>query len=102
MESLDIEKIDYNTNELECVFDGLFPEGLVIKTDFDYKKEQTEYKDEGLGFSDYYVAEKITFFDFKIFHEDNPVNISELELTKLKQKIENKLSELLEIYINEN
>ncbi len=101
MELLEIEKIDYNTNDFTAVFDGLFKEGFLIEGTFDYDKEQVEYLDEFLGLRDYFEARKITFFSIEIYHDENKISINPRELKVALQKIQNELEDMLETYLNE-
>ncbi len=46
MELLEIENLDLGNNTLTAVFDGLFTEGFIVKTDFSYDEETIE-EEEG-------------------------------------------------------
>ncbi len=46
MELIEIENLDLESNELTVVFDGLFPEGFFVKSEFSYDNELIEEKDE--------------------------------------------------------
>tara|TARA_R110001632_G_scaffold42462_3_gene107532 strand:+ start:527 stop:838 length:312 start_codon:yes stop_codon:yes gene_type:complete len=103
MELLSVENIDYDTNFIECLFDGILKEGFYITTDFDFDKEQVDYKDDDTGSYDYFEAVNISFWDFKTFNSENElIGINERELKKIKELVEFKLTDLLEIYLNEN
>ena len=98
---LEIEKIDYEENNLTAVFDGLFREGFIVKADFEYEKEQVESKDDSLGLRDYFVATNISLL-VEIYHEDEKISINDRELKKVLNQIELKLIDLLEKVINNN
>ena len=43
MELIEIENLNLESNELTVVFDGLFPEGFIVKSEFSYDTELLEH-----------------------------------------------------------
>ncbi len=103
MELIEIERVDFNNNNLTAVFDGLFKEGFYVETEFAYDEYQLNYADERTGEKDYYYAGNISFWDFEVFNTDEElISINERELKKIKELVEFKLTDLLEDNINNN
>ena len=103
MELLEVESINYDTNEVEVLFDGVFQNGFIVKTDFDYDKEQTEFEDSRTGERDYFEATNISLWYLTLMDvEGKEFTINNRELNTIKQMIENELTNLLTDYINDN
>ena len=103
MELIEIENLDLESNELTVVFDGLFPEGFVVKSEFSYDNELIEEKDEETNCKDVVGATNIKFWDFKTFDsEENQISINNRELKKIKELVEFKLIDLLSYELNNN
>jgi hypothetical protein len=102
MELIQIEEIDFNTQELKAVFDGLLKEGFYIETDFDFDKIREEQQEENTNCKDYFLPENVTFWNWKAFNSnEEEISINNRETKKIKQLVENQLTELLTQEIND-
>ena len=103
MEIVGFDLIDFDKNEIEVLFDGLFKEGFYVKTDFDYDIEVVEEEDEDTGRRHQEAATNISFWDFKIFNsEEEEITINDRETKKIKELVEHELIDLLDDEINNN
>lgn len=103
MELLEIENLDLENNNFKAVFDGMFPQGFYIKTEFDYDDEVVESACEETNYKESLAATNISFHDFKIFNSDSElISVNDRETKKIKQLIEFKLIDSLNDYLNNN
>lgn len=103
MELLYIDEIDFKNNTLTAVFDGIFESGFYVETYFDYDNVQVEVEDDRTGCRDYYEATNISFWNFETSDADEEkFSLNEKAVINVKQQIENKLIDLLEIELNDN
>jgi hypothetical protein len=103
MELIEIENLDLESNELTVVFDGLFPEGFIVKSEFSYDNELIEEKDEDTNCKNVIGATNIKFWDFKTFDsQENEISINDRELKKIKELVEFKLIDELSNELNNN
>ena len=99
---LEISEIDFNKANLVALFDGLFEEGFIVDTDFEYDKVQEEFRDDDLGLNDYFLPENISFWYLKITKANGEeVSFSDRITNTIKHEIEDKLYDLLLTEINE-
>lgn len=98
---LEIDGIDYDTEELTAVFDGIFREGFIVRCSFTYDDYKEQKEDLELGLGNYYLPNNIILDNISIEHEEIKVDINKREMSVIKNEIENKLTELLEIYLND-
>ena len=98
---LEIEEIDYEKEELTAVFDGAFPEGFIVKCLFSYDAKIDQKEDESLGLREHWVAENIVLHYIVIERDEVKINLNKTEMITIKNEIENKLTELLENYLND-
>lgn len=100
MELIGVEELDFESNFIEVLFDGMLKEGFYVETEFDYDKEITE-AEEDLGIKAGIDPINITFWEFKIFNSENEkISINDRETKKIKDLIENKLIDSLKDYLN--
>ena len=103
MELLEIENLDLESNTLTALFDGLFSEGFIVKSDFSYDTELIEEKEEETNCKNVIGATNIKFWDFKTFDsEENEISINDRELKKIKELVEFKLIDELSNELNNN
>tara|TARA_R110002012_G_scaffold152999_1_gene312944 strand:+ start:139 stop:450 length:312 start_codon:yes stop_codon:yes gene_type:complete len=103
MELLEIENLNLESNNLTAVFDGLFTEGFVVKTEFSYDEEIIEEEEEETNCKNILAATNINFWDFKTYDsQENEISINDRELKKIKELVEFKLIDLLSDELNNN
>ena len=103
MEIVGFDLIDFDKNEIEVLFDGLFQQGFYVKTEFDYDIEVVQEEELAVACREIKAATNITFFDFKTFNsEEEEISINNRELNKIKQLVEFDLIDLLDDEINNN
>jgi len=103
MELLEIENLDLESNTLTAVFDGLFSEGFIVKSDFSYNEEMIEEEEEETNCKEILAPTNLNFWDFKTFDSDeNEISINDRELKKIKELVEFKLIDLLSDELNNN
>lgn len=91
MELLEFEKLDLEELYLEACFDGMFPEGFFVTTEFTYDEEEDSENN--------ILATNITLWDFKIFNISNElITFNNRETKKLKELVEFEL--IKEIKLN--
>jgi len=96
MELISVEGIDFDTNFIELLFDGIFKEGFYVTTEFDYDIEVVDAGDSITNCREVKGATNITFWYFQVWNAENEeVEINERELKKIKQLVEFKLIDLL-------
>ena len=101
MELLAVEGIDFETNFIEVLFDGLFKEGFYVTTYFDYDVELTDVDDEDTNCREWKEPTDIYFVDFQTFDSDHEeIKINNRELKKIKQLVEFELIDLITEEIN--
>jgi inorganic pyrophosphatase/exopolyphosphatase len=101
MELLSVENIDFDSNFIEVLFDGIFKEGFYVTTDFTFNEYHQELKDEETNCKDHFEPVDILFYDFKIFNaEHDLITINDRETKKIKELVEFKLIDLLTEEIN--
>ena len=103
MELLHIDEIDFEKKTLTAIFDGFFQGGFYVETSFDYDELQVEEEDDRTGAIDYFAATNVSFWNFEtsdIYEEKFSLN--DKAVVNVKQQIENKLIDLLEIELNDN
>jgi hypothetical protein len=101
MELLAVEQIDFETNFIEVLFDGLFKEGFYVTTEFDYDVELIDVADEDTNCKEWKEPTNISFWDFKTWdNEEEEISINNRELNRIKQLVEFKLIDLLTEEIN--
>jgi len=101
MNLLEIEDLDLDNNTLTAVFDGLFPEGFRVESEFSFDKEETEAEEETN--TQYHIEPtNICFDEFKTFNsEEEEFTINNRELKKIKELVEFKLIDLLTEELND-
>lgn len=100
MELLEIENANFENKNLKAVFDGLFNGGFYVETEFDFDTEETEAEEE-TNTQHHIEPTTISFWNFKTFNSDEePIKINERELKKIKQLVENELTDLLTEELN--
>jgi hypothetical protein len=103
MELLEIENLNLESNNLTAVFDGLFTEGFVVKTEFSYDEEIIEEEEEETNCKNIFAPTNLKFWDFKTYDSDeNEISINDRELKKIKELVEFKLIDLLSDELNNN
>jgi len=101
MELIEVENLDLESNKVTVVFDGLFPEGFIVKSEFSYDTELLEEKEEETNCKDVIGASNIQFWGFETFDsEDNEISINNRELKKIKELVEFKLIDELNDELN--
>ena len=101
MELLEIENLDLESNTLTAVFDGLFSEGFIVKSDFSYNEETIEEEEEETNCKEILAPTNLNFWDFKTFDsQENEISINDRELKKIKELVEFKLIDLLSDELN--
>jgi len=101
MELIEVENLNLESNEVTVVFDGLFPEGFIVKSEFSYDTEFLEEKEEETNCKDVIGASNIQFWDFETFDsEENKISINNRELKKIKELVEFKLIDELNDELN--
>ena len=101
MEIVGFDLIDFDKNEIEVLFDGLFQQGFYVKTEFDYDIEVVQEEELAVGCQEIKAATNITFFDFKIFNAANEeITINKRETKKIMLMVEFKIIDLLDEEIN--
>ena len=71
MELLEIENLNLESNNLTAVFDGLFTEGFVVKTEFSYDEETIEEEEEETNCKEILAPTNLNFWDFKTYIFEN-------------------------------
>tara|TARA_R110002020_G_scaffold65330_3_gene172588 strand:+ start:4245 stop:4556 length:312 start_codon:yes stop_codon:yes gene_type:complete len=101
MELLEIENLNLESNNLTAVFDGLFTEGFVVKTEFSYDEETIEEEEEETNCKEILAPTNLNFWDFKTYDSDeNEISINDRELKKIKELVEFKLIDELSNELN--
>ena len=91
MELLEIENLNAENKTLKATFDGLFIEGFYIITDFDFDLEP----ETNLNGEVYFEVRNITFWDFKIFTDDELITLNKADTKRIKQLIDFELTNIL-------
>ena len=102
MELLQIDEIELDTQFLIATFDGLFDTGFYIETEYDFDKIREQQEETEVNLKEHYIPENITFWNWKAFNSNQKkISINNRETKKIKQMVENELTNILIKHLND-